>query len=155
FAGGFLTEPRWIYVASLPTVIWMVRLERWTRRAADQPKPETSPIACGAIVTGAALGAIAIMVGLAMRFEHHQPHPGVEVALKALVAGLGPSLALGAGLGWIARQLASTSRHLRRFALCAPVVAVIALLGAATEEWLVAPALVPAIAAMLLLERVT
>jgi len=39
--------------------------------------------------------------------------------------------------------------------LCAPLVAAIVLLGAASEERLVIPALVPAIAAMLLLERVT
>jgi hypothetical protein len=154
-AGGLLTEARWIYVAALPTVIWMVRLERWTRRADGQPKPETSPIACGAILTGSALAAIAVILGLAMRYERHRNHTGLEVALETFVAGLGPSLALGAGLGWIARQLATASRHVRRLVLCAPLVAVIVLLGAATEESLVIPTLAPALASMLLLERVT
>jgi hypothetical protein len=154
-AGGLLTEPRWIYVASIPTVIWMVRLERWTRRAPGEPKPPLSATACGAVLAGATLATVAVILGLALRYEHHHRHIGFETAMEVFAAGLAPALAFGVALGWIARQLATASFHVRRVVLCAPMVAVIVLLGAATEEALVAPMLAPAIGAILVLERVT
>jgi len=148
-AGGLLTELRWAVVAAIPTVIWMVRLERWTRH---QDKPPLSATACGAVLAGATLAAVAVILGLALRYERHT---GLESTIEVFVVGLGPTLALGAALGWIARWLATAPRLLRGFLLCAPIAAAIAVLGAATEQALVVPMLVPAIAAMLLLERAT
>lgn len=148
---GLLTEPRWIYLAAAPTVIWTVRLERSTRRGREHgPVP---PIAAGAMVAVAAIAAIAATVGLGLQYgPDHQP--GLTAALGIYIFGLVPSLVIGAGLGWLAHRIQFASRRVRRLVLCAPVIAIVALL-AATAPPFVSPALAPAVAAMLLLERVT
>src|SRR5262245_29470514 len=119
-AVGWMTERRWIVPAEVSTVVAMLALERWTRRAADAPLPPVHPMKCGALLAIAMLGAIALVVGVRHQHElellgHAGPYPpsygyrGFKAALAIFVAGAPFAVLAGMGFGALAARFAKAA----------------------------------------------
>jgi hypothetical protein len=167
---GAPIAPEFILPCCVPTVIAAFALAWWTKprdpTRADLPAPIK-----GMVLGFANVLAIATLLGFTVAIQpptgwedpeelawgyNHGPTAGTEVALLIVCIGLIPGTAIGALLGWLARQLGQLGRAARIAILAAPALLVVAQLGLYTNHpELVLPACIPTLAGCAILEQWT